>query len=437
MATVGGRFVALQHRDYRLLWSGNFISVVGNQMQFVAINWHIYQLLQGTSFTVTLFGRQVTLGAEALGLGGVGLARVIPIAVFALLGGALADTQDRRKMLLWTNSAAAGFAAILTWITFTNRDTVPAIYLLTAAGAAVAALMSPAYQSLIPNLVPSSELTNAISLNTLMFQIATIVGPAVAGLVMVKANVAWVYALNALSFLVIVGALLRLRYRGKAAAGAVGLGWAAIVEGWRFVRGAKIIWGSMMLDFLATFFSSARTMLPLVAGDILHVGAAGYGLLSTSQAIGSVIAGLVMSLRKDIYRQGTVLLGSVVIYGAATALFGLSASFALSYLLFAVTGAADTVSTVIRATIRQIMTPDRLRGRMTGINMIFFMGGPQLGEMEAGLVAAAMGVPFAIVSGGVATVVLTLWIAKRYPGLRRYTSDTMNEDRVRVAQAGA
>ena len=114
-----------------------------------------------------------------------------------------------------------------------------------------------------------------------------------------------------------------------------------------------------------------------------------------------------------------------------------AASFALSYLLFAVTGAADTVSTVIRATIRQIMTPDRLRGRMTGINMIFFMGGPQLGEMEAGLVAAAMGVPFAIVSGGVATVVLTLWIAKRYPGLRRYTSDTMNEDRVRVAQAGA
>ena len=203
------------------------------------------------------------------------------------------------------------------------------------------------------------------------------------------------------------------------------------------MRGAKIIWGSMMLDFLATFFSSARTMLPLVAGDILHVGAAGYGLLSTSQAIGSVIAGLVMSLRKDIYRQGVVLLTSVVIYGAATALFGLSASFALSYLLFAVTGAADTVSTVIRATIRQIMTPDRLRGRMTGINMIFFMGGPQLGEMEAGLVAAAMGVPFAIVSGGVATVVLTLWIAKRYPGLRRYTSDTMNEDRVRVAQAGA
>ena len=142
MATVGGRFVALQHRDYRLLWSGNFISVVGNQMQFVAINWHIYQLLQGTSFTVTLFGRPITLGAEALGLGGVGLARVIPIAVFALLGGTLADTQDRRKMLLWTNSAAALFALGLAIVSFAQRDTVWLIYLLTALTSATAALRS-------------------------------------------------------------------------------------------------------------------------------------------------------------------------------------------------------------------------------------------------------------------------------------------------------
>jgi MFS family permease len=371
MAPTAGRFVALKHRDYRLLWSGNFISVIGNQMQFVAINWHVYQLLQGASLTITLFGRPITLGVEALGLGGVGLARIIPIAIFALLGGTLADTQDRRKMLLWTNSAAAVFAGILAYITFAGRDTVPAIYLLTAAGAAVAALMSPAYQSLIPNLVPSDELTNAVSLNTLMFQVATITGPAAAGVVMAKTTVGWVYALNALSFLVIVVSLLAMHYRGKAAAKNTGLGWAAIVEGWRYVRNTKIIWGSMMLDFLATFFSSARTMLPLVAGDILKVGASGYGLLSTSQAVGSVIAGLVMSLRKDIHKQGAVLLGSVVIYGATTALFGLSVSFVLSYLLFALSGAADTVSTVIRATLRQIMTPDRLRGRMTGINMLF------------------------------------------------------------------
>jgi len=176
----------------------------------------------------------------------------------------------------------------------------------------------------------------------------------------------------------------------------------------------------MMLDFLATFFSSARTMLPIVAGDVLGVGAAGYGLLATAQPVGAVLTGVVLSLRREIRRQGLVLLVSVAVYGLATALFGLSTVFALSYLFFGLTGAADTVSTVIRGTIRQLVTPDRLRGRMTSVNMIFFMGGPQLGELEAGLVASLFGAPFAIVTGGLATVLLTGWIAWRYPQLRRY-----------------
>ena len=144
---------------------------------------------------------------------------------------------------------------------------------------------------------------------------------------------------------------------------------------------------------------------------------------------------MVLSLRKDIYRQGFVLLSAVALYGLATALFGLSTSLALSYFFFALTGASDTVSTVIRSTIRQVMTPDRLRGRMTGINQIFFMGGPQLGELEAGVVAAMFGVPFAIVSGGVATVLLTGYIAWRYPRLRHYTRATMDADQAQLAAA--
>ena len=176
----------------------------------------------------------------------------------------------------------------------------------------------------------------------------------------------------------------------------------------------------MLLDFWATFFSSARTMLPIVAADLLKTDAAGYGLLSTAQAAGSLVAGLWMSFRADIRRQGMVLLVSVAIYGAATALFGVATSFAVSYLLFAVTGAADTVSTVIRNVIRQMATPDEMRGRMTGVNMVFFQGGPQLGELEAGLVGSAFGVPFAIISGGVATVLVTAWMAWRYPDLREY-----------------
>lgn len=428
------RFVALQHRDYRLMWAGQFVSLIGAQMQFVAINWHIYRLLQGTSFSLDLFGRQITLGSEALGLGGVGLARVVPIMIFALIGGAPADVLNRRKLLIVTSSTAAFFAALLALLSFTRGESIWAIYLLTAAGAATSAFSGPAFQAILPNLVPPEHLTNAISLNSLMRQVGTIVGPALAGLLIAAADIGWVYTANALSFLAIVAALMSIHYRGAPAAGrGAGFGWAAIVEGWRFVRGARIIWGSMLLDFFATFFGSATTLLPLVAGNILGLGAAGYGVLSTANAVGSLLAGLVISLRRDIYRQGAVLLAAVAAYGLATALFGLSANFVLSYILFALIGASDTVSTIIRQTLRQMMTPDRLRGRMTGINQIFFMGGPQLGELEAGVVASAFGAPFAIVTGGIATIVLTAYIAWRYPSLRRYTRDTLAEDRARLA----
>jgi MFS family permease len=435
-AEDGRRLAALQYHDFRLMWAGNFVSVVGSQMQLVAINWHVYRLLAGTSVSVTLFGREVALGAEALGLGGVGLARVIPIMIFAIIGGALADTANRRTLLIVTNGIAGLLAAVLALLSFTQRDTVLAIYLLTAAGAATAAFSSPAQQALIPNLVPRADLTNAISLNSTMRHIATIGGPALAGLIIGAASESWVYAINAVSFAAVIVALSLLHYSGRVVQSATsGLGWSAIVEGWRFVRGSRIIWSSMMLDFMATFFSSARTMLPLVAGEILKVGAQGYGLLSTAEALGAVTAGAALSLRRDIYRQGVVLLSSVALYGAATAFFGLSTSFALSYLLFMVIGGADTVSMVIRQTIRQSTTPDRLRGRMTGINQIFFMGGPQLGELEAGIVASIFGVPFAIVSGGLATVALTALIAQRYPRLRTYTRDTMTEDEARMAES--
>jgi MFS family permease len=164
-------------------------------------------------------------------------------------------------------------------------------------------------------------------------------------------------------------------------------------------------------------------MLPIIATDILHVGVRGYGLLATAQAVGAVVAGVTLALRRDIKRQGVVLLVSVAVYGAATILFGLTTIFGIAYVMLALTGAGDTVSTVIRGTLRQMTTPDHLRGRMTSVNMVFFMGGPQLGELEAGLVASAFGAPFAIVTGGIVTVVLVGLIAWKYPSLRRYEAE--------------
>jgi len=421
------RLAALQHRDFRLLWSGQILSTVGSQMQLIAVNWHVFELLRGQTYSLSLLGQEFPLNAGALGLGMLGLVRVLPIILFALVGGILADLRNRRHVIIWTQSAAALFSAILTVATFTNNDVVWIIYLITAAVSAATAFEQPAQQSLVPNLVPRKHLTNAVSLNTLQWQIATITGPALAGVLVGVFDLGVVYAIHTVSFAPLLVPVLLMHHRGRAAAKNIGVGRQALVEGLRFTYGSRLIWSTMLLDFFATFFSSARTMLPIVADEILGVGVQGYGLLATAQPVGSVIAGTILSLRRDIHHQGVALFLSVAVYGLATAFFGVSTIYALSYFLFGLTGAGDTVSTVIRGTIRQLMTPDNLRGRMTGINMMFFMGGPQLGELEAGLVAAAFGVPVAIVSGGLATVLLTGWVAWKYPRLRTYTSQTAAE----------
>ncbi|MEZ4515642.1 MAG: MFS transporter [Chloroflexota bacterium] len=413
---------ALQYRDYRLLWIGLFISTIGTQMQLVAVNWHVFDLLRGQTFTINLFGRTIDLGAEALGLGTLGLVRVIPIVLFALLGGMLADTHNRRTLLIRAQVVSGLIAGVLAILTITGHVTVPVIYLATSGLAAVAAFANPSQQSLVPHLVPPEHFQNAVTLNNLLFTTAGIVGPAVAGLMVAYLDIGIVYAINAISFVAVVISLMMLSYRGQPAVNAKGLGWDALIEGLRFTFRTKIIWSTMVLDFLATFFSSARTMLPIIATDILGLGAVGYGWLSAAQPVGSVVAASALATRRDMNHQGTVLLVSVIIYGIATAFLGLSTSVILSFILLALTGAGDTVSTVIRGTVRQMMTPDELRGRMTSVNMMFFMGGPQLGELEAGLVAAVWGVPFAIVTGGLATVLITGLIAWKYPELRQYDS---------------
>jgi predicted MFS family arabinose efflux permease len=326
--------------------------------------------------------------------------------------------------MILTRSIAALLAAALATITLAGRATVGMIYLLTAAGAAATAFDSPARQSLVPNLVPREYLTNAISLNTLLSQITTIVGSAFAGVLVASLDIGFVYAASAVGLAAIIVSLVMMQVQGRAIVHRAGPGWDALVEGLRFTYRSRIIWGTMLLDFFATFFSSARTMLPIVANDILKVGASGYGLLSAAQPVGALIAGAIISLRRDIRRQGVVLLASVAFYGLATALFGVAPFFALAFVLLALTGAADTVSTVIRSTLRQLLTPDHLRGRMTSVNMIFFMGGPQLGELEAGLVAALFGASFSIWTGGAATVFLTAWVAWKYPQLRRYINES-------------
>ena len=251
-----------------------------------------------------------------------------------------------------------------------------------------------------------------------------IVGPALAGVLLSIRGPALIYGINAASFVAVIVALLLMHASGRPQvreqAPQINLG--ALREGLRFVWRTPIIVQTMTLDFIATFFASATALLPIFAAEILNVGARGLGLLAAAPGTGSIVTGLLMARLGVNRKQGKIVLGSVVIYGAATVAFGLSRWFWLSLLMLGITGAADTVSTVLRQTIRQLVTPDHLRGRMTSVNMIFFMGGPQLGEMEAGAVAALIGAALSVVTGGVgcllAVASASLWARElwRYEG---------------------
>lgn len=398
------RFPALQSADYRSLWIGQVISAAGSQMQFAALNWQIYDLT-----------------GSPLALGGIGLVRVVPILIFSLLGGAFADAHDRRKLLLITQSLLTLVAVALAVFALRGATTITSIYVLTAIGAAAIAFDNPSRQALIPSLVPREHLPNAFAISSTGFQVATIAGPVFAGVVIGKFGVAAAYLLNAVSFLAVIVALLLLRYRPpveEARTGTVSI--EALKEGIAFVRNTPILVSTMTLDFLATFFSSATALLPIFAKDILRVGPQGFGYLSACPAIGSLITGSLMTVLPPIQSQGRAMLWAVLVYGLATIGFGLSESFLVSAIFLAGTGAADTVSTVLRQTIRQTITPDRLRGRMVSVNMIFFMGGPQLGEMEAGVVAKFTNAATSVVVGGIGCVLTAAVVAARSPMLRRY-----------------
>jgi MFS family permease len=398
---------SLKHRRFFYLWLGLLISIAGTQMQIWAIFWHIR-----------------TLTEEPIALGGVGLARIIPVIVFSLVGGAVADALNRTRILFITQSFAAVLALALGLLTQFGHVTVWHIYAITALQAIAVAFDGPARQALVPNLVPAKDLPNAFSMTSLAFQTGSIIGPALSGLTIAYAGQQAVYYINAASFFAVIIALLLIgNVPQKISEQAKVVSWTSIREGIHFIINKPIILSTMLLDFVATFFASANTLMPIVAVDILKVGVVEYGWLSAAQSVGAVSAALVISQVHDIRKQGAVFLGSVAIFGLATVVFGLSSSFVLAWCALMVSGAADSVSTIIRNTIRQLQTPDYIRGRMTSINQIFFQGGPQLGEVEAGVVAQIFGAPFAIVSGGIACIAGMLLIVRKWPEIRHYNGD--------------
>lgn len=397
-------FSTLKVTHFRNYLLGAFVSEIGNQMQIVAVAWQVYEM---------------TRNPASLGL--IGVANIIPILLFSLFGGLMADKVNRKKLLLLSQSSTAILAFIffiLTWLHYINPWMIYGLLVLIATAQSFSL---PARQAVLPHLVPRPLFMNAVSLNTLQFQSATLIGPAIAGFLIGGFGVSAVYLFNAISFIFFIAAVSSLKIPlQKEGQEEIEFNLNSMWEGVRFVSKTPILYTTMILDFLATFLGTATILMPVFAQDVLHVGPQGLGLLYSAPAIGGVIAGLFMSAIHRISYQGKVIIGSIMIYGLAIIGFGMSKVFFISIFFLILMGFGDMVSTIIRNTIRQVITPDHLRGRMVSVMRIFFQGGPQLGEIEAGFLAKAIGGPASVVVGGVGVVLITSIIAWKSKSLRQY-----------------
>ncbi len=393
----------LRHRDFRLFWTGLLLSGIGSQFTTVAMAWQIYELTD-SPFQIGLLG----------------LARAIPQIVLLLVGGLLADAMNRRKLIMWMQASLFGVSATLAFLTLAGKATPLMLYLATMLLALFGSLEAPARQSLVSNLVPREQLAKAMALYSSQRYVSVIAGPSVAGLVLAFSGPAACYAVDALSWLVMLLSLSLLRTKLQE-----GRGWGAVSlnslrEGFKFVWGHAVIFPLMMLDFGANFFGSARALLPIYARDILVVGPQGLGVLYAAPAVGSLLVAGGMSLFGQIRRAGLLIITGIGVYGICTVLFAGSHIFWFSVLLLGIAGAGDMVSAILRGTINQLSTPDELRGRMTSINSIFTNSGPQLGQFESGVVAAWLGTELSAMTGGLATLIILAAVAASFPGVRRF-----------------
>ena len=400
---------AFNSKRFLLYWVGHLISVAGSQMQLWALYWHLR-----------------TLSDQPMVISGIGLVRFLPVILLSLLAGVAADRFDRRKMAILTQLGLGLVALALGLGTALDAASIWMLFGLMALQSVAVAFDVPARQALIPSIVPREDLANAYSLNSIASKVGGILGPAISGLVIAYLGLQWAYWLNAISYLAVIVALFAMGDVQTAVEKKpmqLRETLLSIREGIEFIKNSPIIFSVMILDFFGTFFSSANTLLPFVAIDILHIGPIQYGWLSASQSIGTLLVGLYLSQQTNLRRQGMLITISVAGFGLATILFGVSTSFWLTMLALILIGAFDGLSTIIRNTARQLLTPDAMRGRMMSITQIFFKGGPQLGEMESGLVGQLLGVPFAIISGGVGCVLAAVIVVQKFPQLWKYDGD--------------
>lgn len=392
----------LRYRDFRFLWIAEALSQAGSQIQRVAVAWQVYELTH-----------------SAFDLGLLGLFRFIPILIFGLIGGVVADRGDRRRTLLWTQCALLALAIVLAVMSESGQITIWVIYILTMIAAIFEGIANPTRQALLPLLVPRTELPAASTMGVLISHVSQVVGPAVGGVIIATAGVTGAYTVDAISFLAVIVAVLLMEQRPPAVAITMS-GYQAALEGLRFLRDTPTLFGVMLADFLATLFGACTTLMPIFANEVLGVGPRGLGFLLAAPAAGAVTMAIVLSITHLPDRAGLWVLGSIVAYGSFLIGFGISTTLWISLVFLAFSGAADAISMALRHASRTLLTPDDLRGRVASVHRSLGMGGPQLGEFLKGISASMVGAGPAVAIGGVATVGVAAVVAWAFPTVARY-----------------
>ena len=389
-----------------------------------------------TMFQAIIAWQVYEISGSALQLGLIGLARFIPALGASLIGGAVADSYDRRRIIQLALLAPLLATALVLGAIAAGSVSMWLLYGIVLLTGLASSFENPARQSLLPAIVPREVFTNAITVNSTLQSLSFITGPAIAGLVIATGGIGAAYVVQGGFLLVAMAALFGVPSRTPGRA-RVGVSIETIKEGVVFVWRRPVLLGAMSLDMFAVIFGGAKALLPIYATDILGVGAVGYGVLTASLEVGALLAALVLVVRRPPERTGRWLLGSVAAFGLATIAFGLSRSLPLSVLAYMAVGMADQVSVVMRQTTIQLATPDELRGRVSAVNQVFISASNQLGGVESGLVAAVTSATFAVVSGGIACLGVVGVIAARIPELREYRAVPQPDSEERLIEAPA
>lgn len=391
-----------QSREYRRVFFGETVSTVGTQMTAVAVPLQVFR---------------ITHSSLAVGL--LGFASLVPLVTFGLIGGAIADSMDRRRLLLITTSLLAVTSALLFAQAAFDLRQVWLLYVLVACQAGLFAVDSPARRAVVPRLVGDRNIPAATALSQVLFNSAVIVGPLLAGVLVGALGFGWVYGIDVVSFGASLYAAASLRPMPPSGGGTAA-GVASVLEGLRFLKARPVLLMSFAVDINAMVFGMPRALFPALALGRFHGGSGSVGLLYAAPAMGALLGALLSGSLIRVRRQGVAVIIAIVAWGAAIVGFGLAASMWLAVVMLAIAGAADMVSAVFRNAISQVSTPDEFRGRLGGVFIAVVAGGPRLGDVEAGTVAALTSAQFSVVSGGVACIAGVLILAALSPAFVRY-----------------